>query len=195
MSGRSHGSNRDRIAAPAPPAYRSFGWAQATGPDGATAAAWLQADESCAFTAAASIRAVEETLTRAPHGAVSPAAASGADFALTIPAPAVPTRPRTSTASRTPVTARQRPPHTLNTAVRATTARLRPATDVRGEKDMETAQDLGKARDPPPRRSAPTRLEKSMDNAARTRQAADLTGRAGRALRDGPGGSARSVLR
>ena len=70
---------------PAPPADRSFGWAQATGPDGATAAAWLQAGESYAFTAAASIRAVEETLTRAPHGAVSPAAAFGADFALTIP--------------------------------------------------------------------------------------------------------------
>ena len=70
---------------PAPPAYRSFGWAQATGPDGATAAAWLQAGESYAFTAAASIRAVEETLTRALHGAFSPAAAFGADFALTIP--------------------------------------------------------------------------------------------------------------
>ena len=70
---------------PAPPAYRSFGWARATGPDGATAAAWLQAGESYAFTAAASIRAVEKTLTRALHGAFSPAAAFGADFALTIP--------------------------------------------------------------------------------------------------------------
>ncbi len=70
---------------PAPPAHRSFGWARATGPDGATAAAVLQAGESYAFTAAASIRAVEETLTRALHGAVSPAAAFGADFALTIP--------------------------------------------------------------------------------------------------------------
>ena len=70
---------------PAPAAYRSFGWARATGPDGATAAALLQAGESYAFTAAASIRAVEETLTRALHGAVSLAAAFGADFALTIP--------------------------------------------------------------------------------------------------------------
>jgi short subunit dehydrogenase-like uncharacterized protein len=70
---------------PAPLAYRSFGWAQATAADGATAAAWLQAGESYAFTAAASIRAVEETLTRALHGAFSPAAAFGADFALTIP--------------------------------------------------------------------------------------------------------------
>ena len=70
---------------PAPPTYRSFGWARATGPDGATAAAWLQAGESYAFTAAASIRAVEETLARARYGALSPAAAFGADFALTIP--------------------------------------------------------------------------------------------------------------
>jgi short subunit dehydrogenase-like uncharacterized protein len=67
------------------PAYRSFGWARATSPDGATAEAWLQTGESYAFTAAASIRAVEETLARSPSGAVSPAAAFGADFALTIP--------------------------------------------------------------------------------------------------------------
>ena len=70
---------------PAPPAYRSFGWAQATGPGGATAAAWLHSGESYAFTAAASIRAVEETLARSLRGAFSPAAAFGADFALTIP--------------------------------------------------------------------------------------------------------------
>ncbi len=68
-----------------PRAYRSFGWARATGPDGATAQAWLQTGESYAFTAAVSIRAVEETLTRSPSGAFSPAAAFGADFALTIP--------------------------------------------------------------------------------------------------------------
>ena len=66
-------------------AYRSFGWARATGPDGATAQAWLQTGEAYAFTAAASIRAVEETLTRSLRGAFSPAAAFGADFALTIP--------------------------------------------------------------------------------------------------------------
>ena len=66
------------------PAYRSYGWARATGPDG-TAEAWLHTGESYAFTAAASIRAVEETLARSPSGAVSPAAAFGADFALTIP--------------------------------------------------------------------------------------------------------------
>ena len=52
---------------PAPPAYRSFGWARATGPDGATAAAWLQAGESYAFTAAASIRAVEEDSRPEPY--------------------------------------------------------------------------------------------------------------------------------
>jgi short subunit dehydrogenase-like uncharacterized protein len=68
-----------------PRAYRSFGWARAAGPDGATAQAWLQTGEAYAFTAAASIRAVEETLTRCLRGAFSPAAAFGADFALTIP--------------------------------------------------------------------------------------------------------------
>jgi short subunit dehydrogenase-like uncharacterized protein len=68
-----------------PPAYRSFGWARATSPGGATAEAWLQTGESYAFTAAASIRAVEETLARSRPGAFSPAGAFGADFALTIP--------------------------------------------------------------------------------------------------------------
>jgi short subunit dehydrogenase-like uncharacterized protein len=71
--------------APDPSAFRSFGWARATSPGGATAEAWLQAGESYAFTAAASIRAVEATFARSPSGAVSPAAAFGADFALTIP--------------------------------------------------------------------------------------------------------------
>ena len=70
--------------APGPPTYRSFGWARAAGADGATAQAWLQTGESYAFTSAASIRAVEEALTRSPHGAFSPAAAFGADFALTV---------------------------------------------------------------------------------------------------------------
>jgi short subunit dehydrogenase-like uncharacterized protein len=67
-----------------PRTYRSFAWARATGPDGG-AQAWLQTGESYAFTAAASVRAVEETLTRSPRGAFSPATAFGADFALTIP--------------------------------------------------------------------------------------------------------------
>jgi short subunit dehydrogenase-like uncharacterized protein len=65
--------------------YRSFGWARATGPDGATAEAVWQTGESYAFTAAASIRAVEETLDRSPRGALSPATAFGIDFSLTIP--------------------------------------------------------------------------------------------------------------
>ena len=68
-----------------PDAYQSFGWARATGPDGATVQAVLQAGESYAFTAAASIRAVEETLIRSPRGALSPATAFGSDFILTIP--------------------------------------------------------------------------------------------------------------
>jgi hypothetical protein len=67
------------------PAYQSFGWARATGPDGATTQAWLHTGESYAFTATASIRAVEETLARSLSGALSPAAAFGADFVLTIP--------------------------------------------------------------------------------------------------------------
>jgi short subunit dehydrogenase-like uncharacterized protein len=65
--------------------YRSFGWARAVGPDGATVQAVLQTGESYAFTAAASVRAVEETLTRSPRGALSPATAFGADFTITIP--------------------------------------------------------------------------------------------------------------
>jgi short subunit dehydrogenase-like uncharacterized protein len=72
-------------AADGHPVYRSFGWARATGPDGATAEASLQTGESYAFTAAASIRAVEEALARSLSGAFSPAAAFGADFVLTIP--------------------------------------------------------------------------------------------------------------
>jgi short subunit dehydrogenase-like uncharacterized protein len=68
-----------------PEAYWSFGWAQATGPDGGTAQAVLQTGESYAFTAAASVRAVEETLIRSPRGALSPATAFGSDFTLTVP--------------------------------------------------------------------------------------------------------------
>jgi short subunit dehydrogenase-like uncharacterized protein len=67
------------------PAYQSFAWARATGPDGATSEAWLQTGESYAFTAVASVRAVEQVLARSLSGAFSPAAAFGADFVLTIP--------------------------------------------------------------------------------------------------------------
>jgi short subunit dehydrogenase-like uncharacterized protein len=80
------GKQRAAAEEPAgPPANRSFGWARATGPDGTTAQAWLQTGDSYAFTAAASVRAIEEALTRSPRGALSPATAFGADFALTIP--------------------------------------------------------------------------------------------------------------
>jgi short subunit dehydrogenase-like uncharacterized protein len=67
-----------------PKTYRSFGWARATGPGGTTAQAWLETGESYAFTVTASIRAVEETLTRSLRGSFSPAAAFGAEFAFTI---------------------------------------------------------------------------------------------------------------
>jgi short subunit dehydrogenase-like uncharacterized protein len=63
---------------------RSFGWARAVGPDGATAEAVLEAGDSYAFTAAASVRAVEETLARSRGGAFSPAEAFGPDFPSTI---------------------------------------------------------------------------------------------------------------
>ncbi|HUC13508.1 MAG TPA: saccharopine dehydrogenase NADP-binding domain-containing protein [Acidimicrobiales bacterium] len=73
------------IEALGPQTYRSFGWARATNADGATAQAWLQTGESYAFTAAASIRSVEEALAGSFRGALSPAAAFGVDFALTVP--------------------------------------------------------------------------------------------------------------
>ena len=53
LTTRYHPQSSDTGAA-GHPAYRSFGWARATGPDGATAEAWLQTGESYAFTAAAS---------------------------------------------------------------------------------------------------------------------------------------------
>jgi short subunit dehydrogenase-like uncharacterized protein len=75
-------SDKD-VAAPQP--YRSSGWARATGRGGATAEAFLQTGESYLFTTVASIRAVEGTLAGSPQGALSPAAAFGADFAFTVP--------------------------------------------------------------------------------------------------------------
>jgi hypothetical protein len=67
-----------------PRTYRSFGWARATGLDGTTAEALVETGDSYAFTAAASIRAVEETLSRPLCGAFSPAAAFGADLVVDI---------------------------------------------------------------------------------------------------------------
>jgi short subunit dehydrogenase-like uncharacterized protein len=78
--------------------WRSFGWARATGPDG-VAQAVLETGESYAFTAAASIRAVEETLTRSPRGALSPATAFGSDFTATIPVTTRTDTTRTDTTS------------------------------------------------------------------------------------------------
>jgi short subunit dehydrogenase-like uncharacterized protein len=66
-------------------AYRSFGWARATGTDGSSAQAWLETGESYAFTVAACVHAAEETLKGALKGAFSPAVAFGADFPLTLP--------------------------------------------------------------------------------------------------------------
>jgi short subunit dehydrogenase-like uncharacterized protein len=63
---------------------RSFGWARATSSDGSTATALLQTGDSYSFTPAASVRAVEETLDGSHPGALSPASAFGADFALSI---------------------------------------------------------------------------------------------------------------
>jgi short subunit dehydrogenase-like uncharacterized protein len=73
----------DEIAAE-PGNFRSFGWARATGAGGERAEAWLETGESYAFTADASVRAVEEVLTRTLAGALSPAAAFGADFVLEV---------------------------------------------------------------------------------------------------------------
>ncbi len=73
----------DEVAA-GPQTYRSLGWARAIGSDGTTAEALLQTGDSYAFTPAAAIRAVEETLSGSPHGALSPATAFGGEFPLTI---------------------------------------------------------------------------------------------------------------
>jgi len=65
--------------------FESFGWARATGPDGATAEAWLRTGDAYVFTAEASIRAVEEACVGSRRGACSPATAFGPDFAFTVP--------------------------------------------------------------------------------------------------------------
>jgi hypothetical protein len=63
---------------------RSFGWARATGSDGSTATALLETGDSYLFTPAASVRAIEEIIGGSHPGALSPASAFGADFALSI---------------------------------------------------------------------------------------------------------------
>ncbi len=67
-----------------PGTFRSFGWARATGGGGVGAEAWLETGESYAFTADTSVRAVEEALSGSMRGALSPAAAFGADFVLKV---------------------------------------------------------------------------------------------------------------
>jgi short subunit dehydrogenase-like uncharacterized protein len=64
--------------------FRSFGWARATGSNGSTAMALLETGDSYDFTPAASVRSVEETLAGSKGGALTPAAAFGADFVLSI---------------------------------------------------------------------------------------------------------------
>ena len=76
-----------------PSAYRSFGWAKATGQDGSTAEAWLETGDSYAFTPAAAIRAVEETLRPSGRGALSPSVAFGANFRVHHPRHRVHRRP------------------------------------------------------------------------------------------------------
>ena len=63
---------------------RSFGWARATGSDGSTTTALLETGDSYLFTPAASVRAIEEAIGGSHPGALSPASAFGADFALSI---------------------------------------------------------------------------------------------------------------
>ena len=63
---------------------QSFGWARATSSDGSTATALLQTGDSYSFTPAASVRCVEEIFEGSRSGALSPASAFGADFALSI---------------------------------------------------------------------------------------------------------------
>ncbi len=62
---------------------RSFAWARAAGPEGATEA-WLETSEGYEFTRYAALRAVERVLERKLQGALTPSQAFGADFALEI---------------------------------------------------------------------------------------------------------------
>ncbi len=66
-----------------PPA-RSYVWARADNRRGTVVEAWQEMGEGYAFTAAAAVRAVEAVLERRPTGALTPAQAFGADFALGI---------------------------------------------------------------------------------------------------------------
>jgi short subunit dehydrogenase-like uncharacterized protein len=60
-------------------------WARAIGRGGASAEAWLLTPEPYVLTAASGVNAVERTLAERPVGALTPAQAFGADFALQVP--------------------------------------------------------------------------------------------------------------
>lgn len=63
---------------------RTYAWAQVRSVAGKTAQAWLELPEIYRFTALAAVRAVEETLSRHPHGALTPSQAFTPDFVLTV---------------------------------------------------------------------------------------------------------------
>ena len=72
-------------AAPQAPEPRSQAWAWARGRSGAIAEAWLDMGDGYRFTAASSVLAMQRLLAGGLSGALTPAAAFGADFALTVP--------------------------------------------------------------------------------------------------------------
>jgi hypothetical protein len=59
-------------------------WARARNRRGQIVEAWQEFGEGYAFTAAVAVRAVEQVFERRPIGALTPAQAFGADFALNI---------------------------------------------------------------------------------------------------------------
>jgi short subunit dehydrogenase-like uncharacterized protein len=63
---------------------RGFIWARAATPGGAKCQAWLVTPETYLFTALAAVRCVERVREAQPAGALTPAQAFGADFALEI---------------------------------------------------------------------------------------------------------------
>jgi short subunit dehydrogenase-like uncharacterized protein len=59
-------------------------WAKVTDARGRSAEAWLESIDGYAFTAVAGVRSVEKIFAHGPAGALTPALAFGADFALEI---------------------------------------------------------------------------------------------------------------
>jgi short subunit dehydrogenase-like uncharacterized protein len=60
-------------------------WAWVTNEAGDEAQAWLETSEAYHYTSVAGVRCVEKTLETNPQGALAPAQAFGADFAMEIP--------------------------------------------------------------------------------------------------------------